>query len=429
MKKKYKFSLRLKLVTLTTFLALITYTTSGFFIYFVYDYAKDFINISETWFTIITLFLGIIWSGILVYFAAQFIIRPLNRLEKAATQAAAGNIEETIVIPKSDDEIKALSVAFDQMLANLRQMVRDIDGNFHETNESVNNIKSAATQASTHADAISKAIQEIAAGAESTASSIQVTAESIEESTNLAGKVKEKAGHSRELSDDMVTTLNESKKIVQSLVVGIQSIANEQEFSLQSVKSLEQNAKEVEKIISLVGEIAEQTNLLALNASIEAARAGEHGKGFAVVANEVRKLADESGKAVQGISSLISSIQADVQQVVSKITNQVEFARKEAAKGTQTNQAIDEMTESIHEVVEAVEEISSIVEDQLEAMNKTSVQSHEVSSVAEETSAGTEEVNASIQEQNTLIENISEITYALEKQANALKKQIEKFTY
>ena len=99
-----------------------------------------------------------------------------------------------------------------------------------------------------------------------------------------------------------LTELFQSKEVVNSLVFGIKQLAEENQQSLKTVKRLEENAKKVEQIIELVGDIAAQTNLLALNASIEAARAGEHGKGFAVVAEEVRLLADESAKAVQGIS-------------------------------------------------------------------------------------------------------------------------------
>lgn len=99
---------------------------------------------------------------------------------------------------------------------------------------------------------------------------------------------------------------------------------------MTAVRRLEENANEVSSIVSLVGEIANQTNLLALNASIEAARAGEHGKGFAVVADEVRKLADESAKAVQGITGLIQNIQQEVQNVVGQIGEQVETARNQA---------------------------------------------------------------------------------------------------
>ena len=105
----------------------------------------------------------------------------------------------------------------------------------------------------------------------------------------------------------MIRGLAQTTEVIQSLVNGIQKVASGSEAALGNVNQLEVNAGKVENIIQLVGDIAAQTNLLALNASIEAARAGEHGKGFAVVAEEVRKLADESGKAVQGISELIIS--------------------------------------------------------------------------------------------------------------------------
>ena len=134
-KQHYKWGLRKQLVFFTTALALITYTTSGFFIYIIYPFVTDYIQIGEMTFTIITLLLGIIWSGILAFVAARFIIKPLQRLEKVVIHAASGDISEEVEIPKADNEIRSLALAFNTMLSNIRNMVQHIDGNFTQTNE------------------------------------------------------------------------------------------------------------------------------------------------------------------------------------------------------------------------------------------------------------------------------------------------------
>ncbi|MYL54613.1 HAMP domain-containing protein [Pontibacillus yanchengensis] len=428
MKKRYRFSLRLKLVLFISILAVITYSTSALFIYVLYDWIQQHIGLPEMTFTIITLGLGVLWSGILAYFAAGFITKPLHQLETAAALAAEGQISDEVFVSKSDDEIRSLGTAFETMMANLRDMVHNIDQNFEETNQSVTDIKRAADKASQQAQLIGDTIQEISQGAETSSIAIQNTAESIDESTQLATQVQEKAQHSHQLSNHMLSTLEDGKKTIHSLVSGIQNISKEQEVSLEAVERLETNAKKVEDIISLVGDIAEQTNLLALNASIEAARAGEQGKGFAVVAEEVRKLADESAKAVQGISDLITNMQTDVTNVVSQIKEQVQFARTEADKGEETNQAIATMSTSVNEMATSVTEITSLVDHQLSLLQATSQQSQEVSAIAEETSAGTQQVNASVQEQANVIKEIDRISYELSDQAQKLKQHIHRFS-
>jgi methyl-accepting chemotaxis protein len=136
--KKYTFGLRLKLVIFTTTLAIITYSTSAFFIYLLSGYAENII--SPTVFTLITFLLGIVWSGVLAYFGSGIIMRALKRLERAAYQAAEGHINEDVPLPKSDDEIRGLSLAFNEMLHNMRSMVQRIEANFHVTNGQVTQI-------------------------------------------------------------------------------------------------------------------------------------------------------------------------------------------------------------------------------------------------------------------------------------------------
>ncbi len=81
---------------------------------------------------------------------------------------------------------------------------------------------------------------------------------------------------------------------------------------VSTMAEINQSAKKIVDIISVIDGIAFQTNILALNAAVEAARAGEQGRGFAVVASEVRSLAQRSSSAAQEIKSLIS---ASVSQV------------------------------------------------------------------------------------------------------------------
>ena len=87
------------------------------FIYVIYDYFQSYV--SQTVYNIIVMLLGVVWSGILAYGAAVFLIKPLRKLEEAARKAAEGDIREDVPLPKTDDEIKSLSVAFNMMLGNL----------------------------------------------------------------------------------------------------------------------------------------------------------------------------------------------------------------------------------------------------------------------------------------------------------------------
>ncbi|PEM91678.1 methyl-accepting chemotaxis protein [Bacillus toyonensis] len=425
-RKIFSFGLRIQLMLFTTILAFITYSTSLIFIYVIYDYFQSYV--SQTVYNIIVMLLGVVWSGILAYGAAIFLIKPLRKLEEAARKAAEGDIREDVPLPKTDDEIKSLSVAFNMMLGNLRGMVKNIDTTFSYTNNQVQQIRKQTGEATKQAQGVSETLAEISSGAEQSAASIQAIVSTVDTTTSIANEVEGKAKQSDELSSEMVQALGQSTRVFTSLIQGIQTLARENEDSMENVQKLEERMKQVEHIVSVVSEIASQTNLLALNASIEAARAGEHGRGFAVVAEEVRKLADESDHSARNISQLLRNMQDEVQQVALKMTEQVKTAKEEAKRGEATELILKEMSSSVMEVADATKQISSYMNEQVNHIHQTGAQTKAVAAIAEETSAGSQEVARVTLQQSKNMIAIDQLLKDLEKQSADLKQTIERFS-
>ncbi|WLR41660.1 methyl-accepting chemotaxis protein [Bacillus carboniphilus] len=424
-KRVYRFGLQKKIFIFVTILAIITYTTTGLFLYKVYPFFEE--QMSELLFTCLVLAFGVFWSSLFAYFAAGFIVKPLKAIEKVVENASHGNIKETVPVPKNHDEIRSLSEAFNRMLTSFREIVIMIEENFNHSHHQLQKICDLSESSSEQATNISSTVFEISKGAEQSAAAIQQTAEAVEDVIKIAGEVERKANTSEQLAEEMVNMIDQSISVFHSLITGIQSLAQENETSMKAVNRLEEHAHEVESIVSLVGDIANQTNLLALNASIEASRAGEHGKGFAVVAEEVRKLADQSANAVNGITEKITSIQNEVKNVVEHISNNVDKARQEAEEASSTEKILGKMNQSVQEVSNAVHHIRSLVQEQMVSIEQTGAQSEEVAAIAEQTSAGAQDVTSSTEQQAENMAYINELTKQLTKSANQLNLSIKQF--
>lgn len=72
-------------------------------------------------------------------------------------------------------------------------------------------------------------------------------------------------------------------------------------------------ASQIDALISAVEDVSARTNVLALDAAMEAARAGEQGAGFAMVADEVRRLAQSSGRAARDIRALVGRARTEAE--------------------------------------------------------------------------------------------------------------------
>ena len=97
------------------------------------------------------------------------------------------------------------------------------------------------------------------------------------------------------------------------------------------------------KIVDLNEELintSEETKLISFNASIEAARAGEAGQGFLVVADEIKNLADKSGKSsgkinevlvnMKNIQERVNALLSDMNKVIRQINENCDSIEESA---------------------------------------------------------------------------------------------------
>lgn len=145
---------------------------------------------------------------------------------------------------------------------------------------------------------------------------------------------------------EMHTNLEQAAAAIEQLTAASQQLAATSQETAKIAKQAAQKVNNTAEILGLIRRVAQQTNLLGLNAAIEAARAGEHGRGFSVVAEEVRKLADESGKSVNEIKALLDQFQESVGQVLNNVDQSNVFTREQAS----ATQEIAQMLEGLRTV-------------------------------------------------------------------------------
>jgi histone H3/H4 len=144
------------------------------------------------------------------------------------------------------------------------------------------------------------------------------------------GRSLKKQNQLFEVSENVSSSLEEISASIEQIADGASEITkSSKDMFLQS----EDTKKQVEKtdtILQYIKQISDQTNMLGLNAAIEAARAGEHGRGFSVVAEEIRKLSDETKKAVGNINEILESIKTAVNTMATAVNETATTTKKQA---------------------------------------------------------------------------------------------------
>jgi methyl-accepting chemotaxis protein len=231
-----------------------------------------------------------------------------------------------------------------------------------------------ANEAGTAADASSAAstnVQTVAAAAEELSASIGEIAKQVSRTTEIVARATENA-----------------------------------EASNGKIAELDEAAKRIGDVVSLISDIAAQTNLLALNATIEAARAGEAGKGFAVVASEVKSLASQTAKATEEIAAQIAGIQGSTSQAV---------------------QAIKAISETMQEANQYASQIAAAVEQQGAATSEISNSANEAATATSSVAQAVSTVTDRVAETNSSAAQVLSASADVNAQATSLRATVDRF--
>jgi len=197
----------------------------------------------------------------------------------------------------------------------------------------------------------------IAQGAESQAQIAQQAQGQAVEVSSAIRQMAERATQTTEAARRALQAAQAGQAAVQNTLAGMQGIRREVSNISKGIKGLSDRSLEISEIIETISGFAAQTNLLALNAAIEAAGAGEAGARFAIVAEEVRRLAEDSAKAAQRVTTLIGGIQAEIQAVASSVeagTKEVEEGYRIANQAGERLQEIAQLTTQSAQLVQAI---------------------------------------------------------------------------
>ena len=269
------------------------------------------------------------------------------------------------------DEIGYMLQHMEGMRSNLSHAVGNVKTGAGAIASASAQVAAGTLDLSSRTEQQASALEETASATEELSSTVQQNADNAVQANELAGEARRMAQNGGDIVGQMVSTMAE----------------------------INQSAKKIVDIISVIDGIAFQTNILALNAAVEAARAGEQGRGFAVVAGEVRSLAGRSAEAAR-----------EVQALITDAVNKAEMGNAQAAQaGT-----------SMQEIVSGIQRVAGIVDE-------IALASREQASGLAQINQAVSHLDGGTQQNAALVERSSAAAAALQQQAHHLAEVADTF--
>lgn len=258
-------------------------------------------------------------------------------IEKVRSNLKALNADAQMLAEAAREGRVTVRANAEKHPGDYRKIVEGMNNTLDMIIEPVLTVKAAAESINIAAKEIAQGNADLSRRTEDQAANLEKTASSMDELASTVKQNAENAKQANHLASQASVVAVKGGEVVNAVV--------------NTMSDINESARKIEDIISVIDSIAFQTNILALNAAVEAARAGEQGRGFAVVAAEVGNLAQRSSVAAREIKELIND----------SVNKTAEGSRQ-----------VEEAGNTMHEIVDSVKRVSVIIGEIASASNEQS---------------------------------------------------------
>ena len=310
-----------------------------------------------------------------VFLHISSVHRRIRRLEGALRVFAsdAGDLTRTVPTTLADE------------LAHINHLINGAIGNFRRLMEKVQETGATLSRSTHELTAFS---QQLFTTSNNQAASVKEIVNTMEDADKLSKEVREDVGEVAEIASRTQTDVSEGVTNIRTNHLKMEEIKRTNAETIEGIKALSEQIKNVWEVVNLIGAIASQTKIIAFNAELQASAAGAEGKRFEIVASEVRRLVDSTVASTGEIQGTIGEIGATAERLIeSSETGTVKIAEgwelsmelervfdkilasSETAAGSaeRITRSVDQQVMAFEQILQTLKDISAGVEQLVEA--------------------------------------------------------------
>jgi methyl-accepting chemotaxis protein len=198
--------------------------------------------------------------------------------------------------------------------------------------------------------------------------------------------------------------------------------------STNVLHELRSSNQRLTRFMSVLRDVADQTHMLALNAAIAAARAGDEGKGFAVVAEEIRKLAEQSGRVANDAATVVSGFAQEVTRAEDEMVRGHDVVGDVESLASSALRALDTISEGSEAAMGWTQRIAETTHEQEAAVASLREHMDRIAGISRRNQGGAQQAATSADDQARALGELEGASRELRELAGSLGELARRLT-